>query len=298
MFKLLAAGRDITGKCNNITWGTDADTLGAQIDFESLYDLPEGTILSTVFRGKEDIRAIITGKVANRFTYSYTALDFSHLLKNEVTKQFNAMPADAAIVSLLTEYKIKCTCTAIPTRITKIYKDSQSAIIEDILKQAAADQGVEYVREMQADTLVIDKLTNKKINPKVLIGKELPVESSIAELINRVIVVSGSEENTAVRAIAEDATSIATYGLRQVIESVDDKDIAQAGSIAANLLANGKHIKYSTTVPLLALSGGEQVKANRLIYLKAGKLNGWYRIKSASHTLADGEHNISVGLEW
>lgn len=298
MFRLTAGGRNITGKSNNIAWGTDAAALGAQLTFDSLYDIPEGEPVSTFFGGGEDIRAIITDKTANRYTYSYTALDYAHLLKNEVVKQFNAMPANAALISLLGEYGIQCACCAIPTPITQIYKESLSSILDDILEQATAEQGVEYVREMRADTLVIDRLTNKRIAPELLIGADLAVASSVSELVNRVIVVSGDEENAAVRAIAEDGASIARYGLHQVIENVDDKDAAQAGAIAANRLALGNRILHTCTVPTLALSGGEMVKANRLIHLRAGRLNGWYRIRAASHTLADGKHQIAMELEW
>ncbi len=297
MFRLVAVGQDITDKSNNIAWGTDTGTLGAQVTFDSLYDIPEGTVISTVF-DREDIRAVITDKVNNKFTYSYTALDFSFYLKNEVVKQFNAMPASEAIASLLGEYGIKCKCVSIPTPITKIYKDSLSAIIEDILSQATAEQGVEFVREMQADTLVIDKLKDKRIHPDVLVGADLAINSSISEMVNRVIVVSGSEGNVAVQAVAENKASIAKYGLLQVVKPLDDKDIAQASSIAANILVTGCIIKNTTTVPLLALSSGEQIKANRKIFLNAGQLNGWYKIKSAAHSLTDGQHRVSVGLEW
>lgn len=298
MFRLVSERGEITGRCNNISWESDAAALGAQISFDSLYDIPEGTIVSTVFDGKEDIRAVIVDKTANRYTYSYTAMDFAHLLKNEVIKQFNAMPASEAITSLLTEYGVKCKCVGIPTLVTKLYKDSLSNILEDVLEQAAADQGVEYVKEMQADTLVIERLADRKIRPDLLIGADMPVESSITELVNRVIVVSGGEKNAVVRAVAEDAASIARYGLRQTLHSVDDKDVAKAGNIAANMLKQGCLVRHRATVPALAVSGGQLVKANRLIFLREGKLNGWYRIQAASHALADGKHTVSMEVGW
>lgn len=298
MFKLTANGRNITDKSNNISWGTDTATLGAQVTFDSLYNIPEGTVVSTFFDGKEDIRAIVCEKTANKYTFSYVAFDYAHLLKNEVTKQFNQMPANAAITSLLGEYGVKCSCCSIPTLITQIYKDSLNSILDDILSQGEADQGVQYVREMQADKLVVDRLTNKKISPVLLVGESLSIVSSIRELVNRVIVVSGGEENAAVQSVAEDAASIAKYGLHQIIENVDDKDVAQAASIAKNILTEGNRIVHTCTVPALALAGGEQVKANRMLQLKAGPLNGWYRIKSAEHSLSDGKHQVSIGLEW
>ena len=298
MFRLMSGRGEITGRCNNISWDSDAAALGAQVTFDSLYDIPEGEIISTVFDGKEDIRAIIVDKTANRYTYSYTALDFAHLLKNEVVNQFNAMPASEAIASLLSEYGVKCKCTSIPTLITKLYKESLSSILEDVLKQAAADQGVEYVKEMQADTLVIEKLADRKIRPDLLIGSDISVESSVSEMVNRVVVVSGGEKNAVVQAVAEDAASIARYGLRQMLHSVDDKDVSQAGNIAGNLLAQGCLVTHRATVLALAVSGGQTVKANRLISLHAGKLNGWYRIRSASHSLAEGKHKISMEVEW
>jgi hypothetical protein len=299
MYRLTANGIDILPKSNNLSWDSDIDTLGVELSFDSLYDLAEGSITSLFINSKEYIRAIIVKKTESKFTYSYTCFDYSFYLKNEVIKQFNTS-ASNAISSLLNEYAIKNSIVNIPTKIIKIYKDeSIASIIDDILAQSEKDQGIKYFREMRVDTLVVSKLTDMKITPKILISKDITINSSIEEMKNKILVVSSGENNNSTIATAQDTTNQSKYGLLQEIESIDEKDIAQAKNIAANLLKTKNKIFKDTSIPLIGIKDAETIKANRLIELNLdNKLKGWYRIKSASHSLSNNKHAVSISLEW
>lgn len=298
MYKLFANKINILPKSNSISWSSDIDTLGNELSFESLIDLNEGTIVSLYINNKEYLRTIIVKKSSGKFSFSYTCFDFSWYLKNEVIKQFNSVSANKAISSLLTEYGIKNKIVSIPTKINKIYKDEAiSTIIDDILEQAEKDQGTKYFKEMQIDTLVISKLQDMKISPKILIGKDITINSSIEELKNKIIIVSGGESNK-ILATVGDKTSQSRYGLLQSVESVDDKNVSQAKNIANNLLKSSNKIFKDTSFDILGIKDAETIKANRLINLKIDKLNGWYRIKSAQHTLANNKHTVNISLEW
>lgn len=299
MYNLYAKGVDILAKSNNITWTSDIDTLGTELSFDSLYDLPEGAIVSMYINKKEFIRAIVVKKGEGKFSFNYTCFDYSFYLKNEVIKQFNGISASAAISSLLSEYGIKSSIVPIPTKIKKIYKDEAiSAIVDDVLEQAEKDQGIKYFKEMQVITLTINRVQDMKITPKIHISKDFTINSSIEELKNRVLIVSNDEGSKKVLASSEDTSSISKFGLLQMIESVEQKDMAKAKNLAKNLLAANNKIFKDTSIDVLGVKDAETIKANRLIKLQAGKLNGWYRIKSAQHTLANNKHTVNISLEW
>ncbi|HEY5582930.1 MAG TPA: hypothetical protein VIK78_00340 [Ruminiclostridium sp.] len=299
MYNLFAKNIDILPKSNNISWSSDIDTLGTELSFDSLYDLSEGTIVNLYIDGVECFRTITIKKSEGKFSYNYTCLDFSFYLKNEVIKQFNSVSASNAITSLLSEYGIKSRVVNIPTKIKKIYKDEAiSSIIDDILEQAETEQGITYFKEMQVNTLVINKLADMKITPTILIGKEITINSSIEELKNKILIVSSGENSNSILATVQDTSSQSKFGLLQQIESVDDKNVAQAKNIASNLLKANNKIFKDTSFDVLGIKYAEAIKANRLIQLKVGKLDGWYRIKSASHNLSNGKHTVNIGLEW
>lgn len=300
MHKLIVGGVDILPKSNNLGWKSDADTLGTELSFDSLYNLPEGTVNSLYINDKEYIRAIVKNKSEGKFSYSYTCIDYSFYLKNEIIKQFNKVAASSAISSLLKEYGIKSKIVSIPTKITKIYKDEAiSAVIDDILEQAEKEQGIKYFKEMQVDTVVISKLQNMKITPKILIGDDFTINSSIEEMKNKILIVSNGEDNNSILAVAQDKNSQSKYGLLQEIESIEEKDMSQAKNIAINLLKAKNKIFKDTSIPLIGVKDAETIKANRLIELNIGnKLKGWYRIKSASHNLSNDKHSINIELEW
>lgn len=298
MYKLIAKNIDILPKSNNISWSSDTDTLGTSMSFDSLYDLSEDTIVSLVMNNKEFLRTKIVKKSEGKFSFNYTCLDFSIYLKNDVIKQFNNLNASTAIYSLLNEYGIKSNIVTIPTKIKQVYKDETIAnIIDNILEQAEKDQNITYFKEMNVNTLVINKLQNMKITPQILIDKDITINSSVEELKNKILIVESGDSNK-ILAVAEDKYSQSKFGLLQQIESVDKKDIAQAKNIANNLLNANNRIFKDTNINLLGIKDSETIKANRLIQLNAGKLKGWYRIKSAQHTLTNNKHTVNISLEW
>lgn len=299
MYKLIVNNTTILPRSGNLSWSSDIDTLGTELSFESLFNLAEGSIVSFFINNKEYFRGIIVKKSESKFTYSYVAFDYSFYLKNEVIKQFNTT-ASGAITTLLNEYGIKNKVVNIPTKIQKIYKDeSISSVIDDILSQAEQDQGIKYFKEMQSDTLIISKLQDMRIAPKILIGSDITINSSIEEMKNKILVVVNGEDNNSIIASSEDKANQSKFGVLQEIESIEEKDISQAKNIANNLLKSKNKIFKNTSINVLGIQGAETIRANRLIELNIkNKLKGWYRIKSASHSLTNGSHKVNISLEW
>ena len=73
---------------------------------------------------------------------------------------------------------------------------------------------------------------------------------------------------------------------------------AKAQSVAAKRLKELNRIKSVKKVTLLVTDGYWDIKKNRLIKLKGGGLNGWYRISSSSHTVEGNTHKIDIEVSF
>lgn len=249
----------------------------------------------------EIFRGILLNPVKKRWTWSYTCQDYSfYLKKDKVIKQFNGMAASSAIESILGEAYITGDIVEIPTAIDKIYANKTLAdIIDDILEQSTDDQGIEYFKEIEGNILYIRKLEEMKINPDIILPKEIDIDMSMENMVNKITVISGTDENAVVQAIAEDTTNQWFYGVLADIQTVDDKNVAQSQNIANNTLAAKNKVEYSSTFEAVAINGGDTIKANRMIYIHAGdRLDGYYKIKTTQHTLSKGKHKVNITIIW
>lgn len=302
MYKLITLNKDIINKSNSISWSSDVDTLGTQLSFESLESLGRGQVVSLFNDNYELFRGVIIKRTQLRWTWSYVVQDYSLYLKNKVIKQFNDVAASDAISSLLQENYIVGIISNMATKINTIYKNKGIAeIIDDILTQVEQDQGVKYFKEIEGNILYIRKVEELQITPKIILPKEIDIESSIEDMKNKIQIISNSEDNNSIIATAEDTSEQWWYGVLNDMEEVDEKDIAQAQNIANNRLKDANRIVSTCNINDIACLDytGDSIKANRSIYLHAGsRLNGFYKIKSASHILSKGLHKASITIEW
>lgn len=300
MYRLINGKIDLLPKTDSVSWNSDAGTFGTQLNFESTVGLADGAVISLYNDTKELFRGVIIKKTQNRWTWSYTCQDYSFYLKNKVIKQFNGMPASQAINSLLDEAYITGSIVSIPTKITQIYKNkARTDIIDDILDQAQKDQGINYFKEIEGVILYVRKLEDMKINPKVIMPKGISIDYSIENLKNKIQIVSNGESNNSIVATAEDTSTQWWYGLLTDMQEVDDKDLSQAQNTANNALKTSNVITCTSSFDLVVIEGADDIKANRMIYLNAGsRLNGYYKLKGAAHTLEKGLHKVNISIEW
>lgn len=298
-YNLMYKTVDLMPFSNNISWNSDADTLGTQLSFECVKDIDEGSVINLFINGVEYFRGVIINKTEGRWYFSYVVNDYSFYLKNKTIKQFNKIPASDAISSIMGECYIQADVVSIPTKINKIYKTSYADMIDDILEQAQADQGVEYFKEIDVTTLRIKQVQDQKIAPKIILPDTIDIESSIEKMKNKIIVTSTGDESAKVYAAAEDTTYQWFYGVLSDVIEIEDKDVAQAQNMANNMLSKYNKIFKNTTFEVIAVEGAETIKANRLLYISIGKrLNSFCKIKSATHTLSNGLHKVNINVEW
>lgn len=303
MYKIIVNNIDIINYCNSIGWNSDSDSLGTQLSFDSIKEIPTGTVVQLYNDDNEIFRGVAIKTIQNRWSWSYTCQDYGFYLKNNkvAIKQFNNISASDAIGSLLGENYLTYSIPNIPTIINKFYTNTNYIdIINDILKQATADQSINYFYEIQGDIFYIYDVSNMQITPTVILPKEINIEATMENMKNSITVISGSDDKAVIEATAEDTTNQPFYGVLSDVQSVDKKDIAQAQNIANNTLNKLNKIEYQSTFTIVAINDADNIKPNRIISLKAGdRLEGYYKIKTANHSLkGENLHQIDLTITW
>ena len=244
--------------------------------------------------------------------FNYTAFDYAfYLNKSEVFVQFNDITTADALKRLCAENSIPVGAIAdIPTKVSKIYKGQViSDVMRDLLEMATADNGTEYRFEVRGDRLYIEKYVDLVVemsykpagnvgafNPADLIGS-FSESRSIEELKNKVLVVGSSEKNQQIFATEEDAESQKRFGTLQKVETVDDKNEAQARNIAKNTLAT---LNRETRTLSVVLFGDDRVRAGRTIIFDSPAIGlvGRARVKSCRHSYeSEYQHFMNLELE-
>lgn len=295
MIKLLAAGEDIMPLTNDVSYNAQNNAVGQDISFESLYDMPVGTVLSLYIDGVCAFLGIVITKVKSKVSISYTAVDFGFYLKNETTIQFNDISTDEAIEKLMADFDVKCSCEAIPTLVNEFFIDqSLENIINSLLKKAEADTGKQYGKRMEGETLKIFEIKKEFISPAIILG-ESNITESMDDMKNKVIVINDENESGQILAEKSDSNSIKKHGLLQEIVSVQKNE--SPNKTAENLLKEKNKVKKTVSVSLLVQRGGAEIKAGKIIKLNCGDISGTYEIKSASHDISKNKHTADVTLE-
>lgn len=314
--------RDITRLSGNLSWRDSIDTLGMELNVNvarnvedrymrglDIVELGDKIILKN--NSDEIFRGIIVDLSTEKYKKAITAFDYAFYLNQSKTIiQFNKVRADNAIKQLCSKFNVPIgNITDIPASITKIYKDSTIAdIIRDILKQTTDSLGIKYRLEMRSGKLYIEKYIDLIITPRFKPASNLasfnPVSrignisknESIADMRNSILISSSDEKSSRVVAEAEDDNSIAKFGLLQEVESIDDKDMAQARNIAQNKLRELNRIGQDISLKLL---GDDNVRAGRILEIDNDmfSLKGQYLVKDCTHMYHKRIHTMDLTLE-
>lgn len=322
LFKSSGEKHNITSLIGNLKWKDSIDTLGMELSFDkahsdekymAVHDVVEpGDKLVLKNNNVEVFRGIITDEgIDGRFGRNYVAFDYAfYLNKSKIIIQFNKIKANEAIKQLCNKFSVPIgNITQISTLITKIYKDSTIAeIIMDILNQATKETGTKYRLEMSSGKIHIEKFTDLIVKATYQPTSNLAAfdvtkaignvsgSRSIQDMKNSIIITSSDENSTRVIANAQDQTNIKQYGLLQDVQSVDDKDIAQAMNIAKNQLKLLNRITEDTSIQLL---GNDNVRSGRILIIeeKITGLSGQYLVKECTHNYNNFVHTMNLNIE-
>lgn len=294
--RIKIGGKDATKYIGNPSWNTSDDTNGQEMSFQSLVLYDVGSQVKVADGGKVRFLGTIVSVEENPMPpHTYKAIDFSFNLKSDEIIQFKKLEADKAITKLLSKNGIKCQVCSIPTKITKIYKGTIIEIMKDILHKAKKDQGKAYFFEVDGTRVIVEEKKKIKINPTFLVADDTTITHSIEDMKNEIQVVKDNK----VLATANDSASISKFGTLRTIEDAGEKTTkAKAASIAQKELKSLNRAKSSKQLTLLVSKGYWDIKKNRLIQIKDGGLNGWYRIKSSTHTMDGALHTVDIEVSW
>lgn len=307
-YKLYANNVDITGLAGGLTWSSDVDTLGQSLSFSVPFD-KDGALLPKAFinvgdkvalryKSEDVFFGVVVDENRNgKSPIGITCFDLAfYLNENNITIQFNDITAKQAIEELCKKVGIKCNIAKIPIKIKNIYKSQVvSEILKDILKTCEEQSGIKYRFEMRSDTLVVFHWKDIKVNANVEWISNPTRKRSLSGMKNRIEIVSGDEKTTKVLAKVDDTRNISKYGLLTQSQTIDEKEEGKAKTVAANLLKELNKIQEEGSV---ALIGNYEARAGRLITLNepVTGLQGDFLIKSASHTLNNGIHLMTLNL--
>lgn len=308
-FILSVEAYELNHIATNLSWSSNAETLGQSLNFEMPFDetgslLPKAFIkvgdkVTLKYKSKVVFFGIVEGEQASgRSPRKYTCFDLAfYLNKSTMTIQFNGKSASECLKEICSRFNIKTTITPIPTKIKKIYKSQTvSDIIKDILLISEQKSGKRYRFEMRGDTFTVFVWRDLKVNVAMEWLHNPQRSLSIGEMKNSVEIVSGDEKKIKVVASVKDNASIKKYGLLHHSESIDDKEKSKAKQVANNLLKELNKIQENGSVSLL---GHYEARAGRIISLeeKVTGLVGDYYIKDAQHSITNGVHLMTLGLE-
>lgn len=309
-------GTDLTSRTLDISWKSNLDQLGDQLDFSLLQpptnltkiSLNNGDIVTLHGDSEELFRGIIiTNTQGDRNTISYNSFDFAfYLNKNQRIYQFNDT-ASNCLTSICKDFNIPIgNIINIPTRIKKIYTGDVASTIRGILSIAENEQNKKYYFEMSKGKFYVKEKGNYIVTATTnLFGYENNITNfisnpsrklSIENMKNSIQITTGSDEQTKVVAEAKNQSFINKYGLLQQIQSIDEKELVKAKNIANNLLND--LCKESEELSL-ELIGNDKVRAG--VSLEINEVitgaKGIYLVKDCTHSIKNGIHKMRVSLE-
>lgn len=306
---------NITPLVGSVTWRSNTNELGEQLDFEIAFNDDRYFPINPVDLGSmirlenedEIFRGIVVTEQRNgRSSINYTCFDYAfYLNKSKEVYQFNKIPGQKAIETILNDFKIPIGSIApITTIINKIYNDKPlSEIIKEIIDIAEKEKGIKYRMEMRQGKLYIEKQDDLVIRATFKLAENIQAyditntisnpsrKRTIEDMKNNIKIISDDK----VLAEKKDENLIKQYGILQEIKAIDQKDTAKARNIAQNMLKELGKVFEENSVEMI---GNDQVRAGRIIEIEEPitGMSGQYLIKDVNHTIKNGIHRMQVGL--
>ncbi|WP_432662444.1 hypothetical protein R9X47_18125 [Wukongibacter baidiensis] len=306
---------NITPLVGNLQWRSNINELGEQLDFEVAFNddryFPVNPVdLGSMIRLENEdeiFRGIVVSEQRNgRNAINYTCFDYAfYLNKSKEIYQFNKIPGQKAIETILNDFKVPIGSIApITTLINKIYYDKPlSDIIKEIIDIAEKEKGVKYRMEMRQGKLYIEKQEDLVIKASFKLAENIQPyditsaisspsrKRTIEDMKNSIKIVFDDK----VLAEKKDDNLISKYGVLQEIRAIDENDTAKARNVAQNMLKELGKIFEENSVEMI---GNDKVRAGRIIEIEepVTGMSGQYLIKDVTHTIKNGIHRMQVGL--
>lgn len=307
---------DVSSIVYNMSWNDSIETLGVELSFTTPkvlsfqnfeINVKDKIKVFNKSTGQEIFRGIIISKDIGKHELNFTCFDYAfYLNQSKLIYQIDNISVSECIKQLANKFNVPIyKIENIPTVSTEIYTDKTVAeIIKDLLEKATMETGKKYRFEMNYGKLHVLAYERIEVFASVELANNLnPLpftktidniskSENISDLKNSIVVV----ENEKVLATALSQESIDELGLLQEIISVDEKDRAKAGQTAKITLQELNRVNESISIDGL---GSDNLRAGRIINIVSLQynLNGYYLIKSSTHSYNNNIHRVTLDLE-
>ena len=301
---LTAAGRAVTGLASEITLSASLDTLGSCLTCtvpwqEGMDEIAALADPVRLYRGAARVFSGIVTKVeASENARRITAYDFAYYLnKSKITIQFcgvsvtEALRATFAAAGVSSFLLPNIAVTAEETCLS----ETPAAIIAKLLTRARDVGGIEYhayADPVREGTVDIEEVGQTAVSVAL---REITAPSrtiSLDEVRNRVTYTDSEGTDTGIS--AEDAASIARYGLLADVLSSSSDDLYAPAIVQMRV----RRQKDPLPTAELECAGHFFPRPGQRVPLtvpSAGSAGEWV-VSSVAHTLHGGEHRMKLSV--
>jgi len=303
----LTIGNERIDNFGSLTWNDDIESFTTILNFTSQIPLNIGRQIALNNGDEQLLRCIITDRNYDRnLIFSYTAHDFGfYLSQNEIVRQCRGN-IDTEIRRILESVNIPVgRIENVRGTVKNIYKDKTvKDVLTDLLNLATGQTGFNYTVDCRLGEVNIrpyrlindlqgDLSNDIQINSGDNLGN-VTITNSMQSMKNRILVVTGNEQNTRISAREFDQTSIERFGLLQEIISADNEQ-GNFNILARTRLREANRITTTITVDLL---GDDRIQKGVLIPIEDERvnINGIYLVRTSEHKVENGQHTVHCEL--
>lgn len=302
--KIIAAGTDISGLAEKVTWSGDSRQFARKLSFSYAHtnrddniikvDVPLGSrVLMYDDAGKLKFDGVALTQNKNEAGVALTVgcMDMAFYLRSKVYNTYKGTPAQIA-AAVCSEFGIPVGVLLDTPKTVDVVSTGEKMIYQIIAaayEEAGADvhiymEGLLLCTESPGDRLAAVYTGDDSVI-------DAAYQSSIEELVDQVYILN--KNGKFLRAIQNDA-DMAAYGIvRDIYKAEDSKKDADAE--AEKLL---RSVENSGSIEVTA-SDYEAVTGRRIMVMKAGSsITGEFIIISDSHSIENGKHTVKLGLDF
>jgi len=303
----LTVGNERIDNFGSLTWNDDIESFTTILNFTSQIPLNIGRQIVLNNGDEQLLRCIITDRNYDRdLIFSYTAHDFGfYLSQNEIVRQCRGN-IDTEIRRILESVNIPVgRIENVRGTVKNIYKDKTvKDVLTDLLNLATGQTRFNYTVDCRLGEVNIrpyrlindlqgDLSNDIQINSGDNLGN-VTITNSMQSMKNRILVVTGNEQNTRISAREFDQTSIERFGLLQEIISADNEK-QNFNLLARTRLREVNRVTTTITVDLL---GDDRIQKGVLIPIQDERvnINGIYLVRTSEHRVDNGQHTVHCEL--
>lgn len=301
---IYAGEADISDLIGSVTWSGDKDQIARKLSFTYIHTNQDTNIRSgdlelgmrvSMYDGngalKFDGVILSIEKEEEDISLKISCQDMAFYLKSKVYNTYKGTPAQITS-AICSEFGIPTGELCDVTDEVKVISTGEKTIYQ-VIKAAYEAAGVEV--NLYMDSLSVCTELFGSVTAAVLTGDDsvtgASYKSSMENLVDKVLILN--DHGTFKKTLSCDE-DISAYGVIQEIykHSNSKKD---ADKEAAKLL---KSVENSGKITA-GVQDFECVTGKKVMIQKSGSaIKGLFRIVSDSHTISDGEHMVTIGLDF